>query len=197
MDHFNKVANEWDSAEKISLMKELATKVKNSVELEFDLEILDFGCGTGLFGLEFVDHAKRLVGMDSSQAMLDVFDLKTASISTINSVCVDLQESEFKDQFDLIISSMAFHHLKDPLNVLEKLVKLLKDKGQILIVDLDKEDGSFHPDNQGMGVKHYGFSKDELQMWQDKLNLKLEWKIINKILKNEREYNQFLAVYSK
>lgn len=197
MDHFNKVANEWDSAEKISLMKELATKVKNSVELEFDLEILDFGCGTGLFGLEFVDHAKRLVGMDSSQAMLDVFDLKTASISTINSVCVDLQESEFKDQFDLIISSMAFHHLKDPLNVLEKLVKLLKDEGQILIVDLDKEDGSFHPDNQGMGVKHYGFSKDELQMWQDKLNLKLEWKIINKILKNEREYNQFLAVYSK
>lgn len=197
MDHFNKVANEWDSAEKISLMKELATKVKNSVELEFDLEILDFGCGTGLFGLEFVDHAKRLVGMDSSQAMLDVFDLKTASISTINSVCVDLQESEFKDQFDLIISSMAFHHLKDPLNVLEKLVKLLKDKGQILIVDLDKEDGSFHPDNQGMGVKHYGFSKDELQMWQDKLNLKFEWKIINKILKNEREYNQFLAVYSK
>ena len=197
MDHFNKVANEWDSAEKISLMKELATKVKNSVELEFDLEILDFGCGTGLFGLEFVDHAKRLVGMDSSQAMLDVFDLKTASISTINSVCVDLQESEFKDQFDLIISSMAFHHLKDPLNVLEKLVKLLKDEGQILIVDLDKEDGSFHPDNQGMGVKHYGFSKDELQMWQDKLNLKFEWKIINKILKNEREYNQFLAVYSK
>ena len=60
MDHFNKVANEWDSAEKISLMKELATKVKNSVELEFDLEILDFGCGTGLFGLEFVDHAKDL-----------------------------------------------------------------------------------------------------------------------------------------
>lgn len=91
---------------------------------------------------------------------------------------------------------MAFHHLNDPGAMIKKMKSLLKPQGRLAIVDLDKEDGTFHPDNRGMGVKHFGFSKDEIAKWAQAANLKLDHQIINRVEKNDKDYGQFLAVLS-
>lgn len=90
---------------------------------------------------------------------------------------------------------MAFHHLNKPEKMLGTLKNLLNPNGKLAIVDLDEEDGSFHPDNEGMGVKHFGFSKTTLESWAEKEGMTLDHHIINKIDKNNREYGQFLAVF--
>ena len=195
MSHFNESANEWDSENKVTMMQKLASESKKHLNLKKNIDILDFGTGTGLFGLEFSEYINSLLGVDVSEGMLKVFDEKTRDFDFIKSLNIDLEEKNIDQKFDLIISSMAFHHLNKPREVLIKLKHNLKENGQIAIVDLDQEDGSFHPNNEEMGVKHFGFSKDELKGWADELDLSFNHFIINSINKNDKEYKQFLAVY--
>lgn len=199
MSHFNEVANEWDSQGKVEMMKVLADKtfeiLKSTGEMK-DLDILDFGCGTGLFGLNFIDSAKSLYGIDTSEGMLKVFDKKTAGHGEVSRKLINLEEEDLNKSFDLIVSSMTFHHLNDPRKMIGKLKTMLSPKGRMAIVDLDKEDGSFHQNNEAMGVKHFGFSEQELASWAQEEGLSFETVIINKIDKNDRSYGQFLAVFS-
>ncbi|MBT4762522.1 MAG: class I SAM-dependent methyltransferase [Bdellovibrionaceae bacterium] len=196
MQHFDHEANEWDTEQKIKMMGVLASKVKENIDLSGSYDILDFGCGTGLFGLEFLDQAKSLLGVDVSAGMLKVFDKKTEDLANVKSENCDLTKSSLEKEFDLIVTSMAFHHLKEPLPVLQKLKLMLRKGGRIVIVDLDEEDGDFHPNNKSMGVEHYGFSKDSLAGWGAELHLKFSHRIINEIEKNHKVYGQFMAIYT-
>lgn len=197
MSHFNEVANEWDNQEKTKMMKLLAQKVLENIHFDKDLKILDFGCGTGLFGLEFEAYTKELLGIDTSDGMLEVFEKKVQGDKRYRTLDINLETDELNEKFDLIVSSMAFHHLNDPEKVLLKLKQSLEKNGKIIIVDLDKEDGTFHPDNEGMGVKHFGFSKEELENWAQKSQLSLNHMMINEIHKNDKVYQQFCATYFK
>ncbi len=199
MGHFEEVANEWDSSEKVKLMRELAHSVLNHVEIDQDLRILDFGCGTGLFGLEFLDFASHLHGVDTSSGMLEVFKKKVHGNPRVSIEVKNLEEDgcDLEQQdFDLIISSMAFHHLKDPKAMIQKLSSYLSPIGRMLIVDLSEEDGSFHPDPKAMGVYHFGFSKKTLEGWAKEANLNVDVLPIYELSKNGKNYKQFCAVFS-
>jgi ubiquinone/menaquinone biosynthesis C-methylase UbiE len=196
MSHFNEVANEWDNPQKVKLMQALATNAKKHLNLSKNLKIMDFGAGTGLFGLEFIDYADSLLGIDVSEGMLKVMEAKTSEYPKIKTKLIDLESEELDEKFDLIVSSMAFHHLTDPKKMAIKLARMLNPKGKLVIVDLDKEDGTFHPDNEGMGVKHFGFDKLELETWNED-KLQLEHHLIHHVEKNEKSYPQFMLVLSK
>lgn len=194
MNHFNEVAKQWDSVEKIEMMKALAEKTVAALKLKRPVKMLDFGCGTGLFSLAMADYLETLTGVDTSSGMLEIFNQKTKGHKHIKSVLIDLEQEDLSEKFDLIVSSMAFHHLKDPGAMIVKLKGMLNDQGRIAIVDLVKEDGTFHPDNEGMGVRHFGFSEDEINQWAHTAGLQVSRQIINVVHKNGREYPQFLAV---
>lgn len=199
MSHFDHVANEWDSAQKISLMAALSKKTIQKLNLNKKMDILDFGCGTGLFGLEFEPFAKTLTGIDTSNGMLEVMQEKSKGLKHVSVLNLDLQTDSMPSDlsFDLIISSMVFHHLDNPLSVLEKLSKSLLSGGTIAVVDLREEDGSFHPDPSNMGVKHFGFSDEVIKAWAKELDFTVEISTINSLEKNEKIYEQFLAIFKK
>lgn len=196
MSHFNHVANTWDSKEKILLMQELSQKTIAKLNIQEKISIMDFGCGTGLFGLEFSDYIQTLVGVDTSAGMLEVFNEKTKGFENISSKMVNLENETLDQSFDLIISSMAFHHLDYPNQMIGKLCNLLSAGGKIAIVDLEKEDGSFHPDPVEMGVKHFGFTNDEIESWAEENDMSVNISTINTKEKNGKLYDQFLAVFS-
>ncbi len=197
MSHFNQMASQWDTPEKIQKTQKLAGKIKNKLDHFKYSSVLDVGCGTGLLGLEFVHADTSLLGIDTSPGMLEVFDEKTKDNPQIESLLWNLEEAPLEREFDLIVSAMAFHHLDHPDEVLGKLKAMLKPSGKIAIVDLDQEDGSFHPDPKKMGVKHFGFSKETLFKWAQELDLTLKHSIINTIEKNGQTYGQFLALYER
>ncbi len=196
MNHFNKIANDWDSPEKIKFMQILAKKTIDQISIKNKVSILDFGCGTGLFGLEFSHLASNLVGVDTSEGMIEVFNQKTKDKSNIFSFNGDIKDFKTNLKFDLIISSMTFHHLEKPEFTLGLLKKHLTTKGQILIVDLTTEDGTFHPNSKEMGVHHHGFSKQEIKLWASENNLNSTYTIINSIEKNDKRFDQFLSVFT-
>ncbi|MBT3237123.1 MAG: methyltransferase domain-containing protein [Bdellovibrionales bacterium] len=196
MSYFNQHAQNWDSLEKVTMMQHLAQESIAALGLKKGdkLDLLDFGCGTGLFSLELADYTKRLIGMDTSEEMLKIFDQKTMGDQQIESIKLDLEEESHEGHYDLIVSSMTFHHLKRPELVLPKLKAMLKAHGRIVIIDLDQEDGSFHPENHQMGVKHFGFTKSDLAIWCQEVGFTLSHQIIHQITKHGREYGVFMAI---
>lgn len=197
MSHFNQAANTWDSNEKVQMMAELALKTKEKLALKNNVDILDVGCGTGLFCFEFVDLAKSITGVDTSEGMLAVFNTKANHNEKYKSFNIDLEKDNLELSFDLIISSMVFHHLESPDDMVLKLSRLLNSGGKMAIVDLCSEDGSFHPDPKKMGVKHFGFSNEQINSWAKKANLKVSISVIAKRMKNQKVYEQFLAIFEK
>lgn len=197
MDHFKQAAPTWDTPEKIETNKMYAEKIKSHLKFSTRLKILEVGCGTGLLGSQFLSSENQILGIDTSEDMLKIFQQKFSGNKNIKSKLFNLEEDGLLEgSFDLVISSMAFHHLKNPEKVLQKLQRLLSKNGVIAIIDLDQEDGSFHPDPKVMGVHHFGFEKNKVLKWGKDLQFtNVEHEIINVISKNEKKYPVFLAIF--
>jgi ubiquinone/menaquinone biosynthesis C-methylase UbiE len=192
MNHFNQIANNWDTSDKIEMYALYAQKINIFLTNKDSIKILEVGCGTGLLGSHFINNNNQLIGVDTSSGMLEVFNKKFSNNDNIKSYLLNLEKEDLKENaFDLIISSMAFHHLKNPKAMIAKLKNMLSSDGQIIIIDLDSEDGSFHPDPKNMGVEHFGFSKIETDSWG-----KNKREIINVMKKDKKEYPIFMAVFN-
>lgn len=188
MNRFDKEAKNWDKVQRrVELAKSVSGAIKPFVK-ESDT-ILEFGCGSGLVGLELVKYAKKIVGIDTSCKMVEVFNQK-AKEQQLNAkaYCKDIFEVE--EKFDKVVASMVLHHIKDIAKFEQKLYTL---SNELFIADLLKEDGSFH-DRGNEGVYHFGFSKEELQNYFHSWSI--EFHIIHTI-KKQKSYPVFLAHIKK
>lgn len=200
MTHFNEVANSWDTKEKIDQNKMYADEIKQALKKASFTNVLEFGCGTGLLGSHFIEEENQFLGIDTSSGMLEVFNSKFTDFPNVKSLNLNLEENNLDphySKFDLIITSMAFHHLRNPTNMLLKFKEMLLPGGAICIIDLDLEDGTFHPDPKKMGVHHFGFSEKTTMDWSIILNFKNHSReIINTIKKESGNFSIFLGIYS-
>jgi len=90
--------------------------------------------------------------------MLEKLRAKTELQEKVHVLCHDITVSRLNQEFDLIMSAMAMHHVKDTENMLNQFSKHLKQGGQIALADLDSEDGTFHKAGTE-GVFHNGFDR--------------------------------------
>ena len=96
--------------------------------------------------------------------MLDIFNSKVnkLNLNNANSLFVDLDKGDIlTGQYDLVISNMTLHHIKDIESLFNQLYNIIKPGGYLCLSDLDLDNGKFHNDNTG--VFHNGFSREELQ----------------------------------
>jgi ubiquinone/menaquinone biosynthesis C-methylase UbiE len=105
-------------------------------------QVLDLGCGTGLLSLKLLKAADcRIVGADSSTAMLDLFKEKIDKLGLEGRVSLrnaDARSLPFaKGSFDLVVSTVTLHHVVDKVAVIRGLRGLLKPGGRFVLGDLD------------------------------------------------------------
>ncbi|MEZ0323377.1 MAG: class I SAM-dependent methyltransferase [Hydrogenothermaceae bacterium] len=200
MSKFDLAALTWDEKPmRVNIAKSVAEGVKKLIPLKKDFKILDFGCGTGLVSFFLAEDVGQIVGVDSSQGMVDVFN-KKAQENNINAKAykLDILNEDFEEgDFDLIVSSMTFHHIKEPVQMLNRLKNYLKNGGYIAIADLVKEDGTFHDYNEG--VEHFGFDIDQMVNYLKEAGFTdIKSEIVYKVKKDrdgkEREYPIFLVI---
>jgi cyclopropane fatty-acyl-phospholipid synthase-like methyltransferase len=132
--------------------------------------------------------------------MIQEFSAKFKDVPDAEGLSLNIETEELpgtQGEFDLVVSAMAFHHLQGPLVVLKKLKNHLSCDGKIFVVDLDQEDGSFHLEPQKMGVHHFGFSKEDRDLWCEKAGFKtVTHEAVFEISKNDRVYPVIMSVYS-
>ena len=197
MSTFDKRADEWDTKDvRVDGAKTIADAITRKFTLTPEMEVMDFGVGTGLLGFEIAKKVKQVYGVDTSKGMLSKLQEKNTQECTIIPYHQDILKEPLEQKFDALISSMTLHHVQDLGAFFKTIHNNLKDGGFIAIADLEKEDGTFHSDNTG--VHHFGFDKQELCdiVAQSGFN-NIIFETINIIQKPHKDFNIFLLGATK
>ena len=161
---FDKDAASWDeNPGRVKLAKEIFKVIAGEANLVPSMDVLDFGCGTGLLTMQLQPFVRSVTGADSSQGMLDVLNtkIKDRNLTNVKTRFLDIEKGGILEgSYNLITSSMTFHHIKNIRPVLDQFYKVLLPEGRICIADLDIDDGQFHENNDG--VFHFGFERNSL-----------------------------------
>lgn len=97
-----------------------------------DIEVLDFGCGTGGFVKELSDKNYSVIGMDPSQGMIDI--AKSRNIPYAEFICGEIHSIDRNSSFDLIVSIMVFQFIGNLEQESSSLLQHLKKDGLLIIV---------------------------------------------------------------
>jgi len=162
IQRFDERAGVWDEN---PVRAELARSIVRMAEMEItgiaSLRMMDYGCGTGMCSIPLAHRASSLLAVDVSPGMLAKYKEKADALGFhhVETLEHDLAVQPLEGrEFDVIITAMALHHVRDVALVLKRFHPLLSQNGVLLIADLDREDGSFHDDPTG--VEHHGFKRD-------------------------------------
>lgn len=106
-------------------------------------KVLDIGAGTGLFSqfIYEVNPDLEFTLADFSSQMLDVARERFQGESNVEFLELDFSKDPLPGKFDLIISSLAIHHLEDAdkIKLYKSIYKALNDGG--LFINADQVEG--------------------------------------------------------
>ena len=163
--NFDKEAAVWDEKPgRVQLAQDSARAIKDRGRLSADMDVLDFGCGTGLLTLALQPLVRSITGADASNGMLEVLarKIQQGGLSNVTTLPLDPEEGRgLSGSYHLITSSMTLHHLRNLDTLLRRFHDILKPSGMVALADLDPDDGQFHTDNAG--VFHPGFDRSDFR----------------------------------
>ncbi len=180
-DRFSKAAATWDLADRHQLLAMKGLELLRT-RLPFKLdrsstEVLEFGCGSGAVSVGIASDVKRVVALDAAAGMIDTVKSKIATQRLTNvSTVLKMIDSAADipggaNQFDVIFTSMAFHHVPNSRACIKTFYDALKcgggggGGGALVIVDLEKtaQTESYHPIEAHGDVFFHGFRLDDIR----------------------------------
>ncbi|PFE76007.1 methyltransferase type 12 [Bacillus cereus] len=120
---------------------------------------MDFGCGTGLVGMNLLHEFTFMLFMDASQNMINQIRKKITdfNIQNVDTLCFDIEKENLTDlHTDYIFMSQVLLHIQDVELILSRLFDVLNDGGHLLIVDFNKNEKIVSD------IVHNGFIPEEL-----------------------------------
>jgi 2-polyprenyl-3-methyl-5-hydroxy-6-metoxy-1,4-benzoquinol methylase len=158
---FDSAAATWDeNPARVKLAHDVARAIRDTIHLAPTMDVLDFGCGTGLLTLGLQPYVNSITGVDSSPGMLEILEKKISAtgVTNVKTAFFDPDNAaRLAGEYDLIVSSMTFHHLPKTRDMLGLLGTHIRPGGRLAIADLDCDGGRFHDSNEG--VFHFGFER--------------------------------------
>ncbi|MBN2355259.1 methyltransferase domain-containing protein [candidate division KSB1 bacterium] len=199
MHDFDGKAGTWDyDPMKIERARVVAEAIAREVPLSHTMRALEYGCGTGLLSFNLNGQLGTITLADNSEGMLAVVRKKIADsgVSRMTPLHLDLAVDSLPPQrFDLIYTLMTLHHVENTDQLLRHFYELLDSPGYLCIIDLYKEDGSFH-DSGFSG--HLGFDQKELTAkLKDAGFSDVRFRKVYTIVRPARSYPLFLMVAEK
>ena len=170
--YFKNNADRWDNLRSLHVEEK---QVENAILDCFPSHLenlLDIGTGTGRMLQLLSDRVDRGLGIDASRDMLAVAraNLGTSAIGNCHVRLGDMYGLVMDDEtFDGVIIHQVLHYSDDPVLVISEAARLLRDNGQLVVVD-------FSPHNQEfLREKHahlrLGFSDKEIASYFIAANL--------------------------
>lgn len=108
--------------------------------------VLDVGCGGGILSEAMARSGARVLGIDLSQAVLDVAELHALE----SKIPVEYKAIAAEDlavaqpaAFDLVTCMEMLEHVPDPAAVLQALARLAKPGGDIMVSTLNRNPTAF------------------------------------------------------
>ena len=141
----NALFDEWPEKYDQWFTTPIGTLVKQyESELMLDLlkpasgeQVLDAGCGTGLFTLEILSSGAKVIGLDISLPMLQRAREKLA-VYPFYPVWGDIAKLPFREGiFDKVVSITAIEFIKDAKKCVAELFRVTKRGGVVAVANLN------------------------------------------------------------
>lgn len=97
-----------------------------------DMQLLEFGCGTGSTALAHSSLVKHIRAIDFSEKMIDIAEAKriSANIHNVDFECCSIENlTAADDSFDIILGLSILHLLRGWKETVQKVYSLLKPGG--------------------------------------------------------------------
>ena len=185
VEHFEGEARERDAIVEEYLGKECIERIVGEIiapinsrfRVKGELFVLDVGAGSGTFTSRVRDMLTGMgfnpyvYGLDISPGMLDALSRK--GIVAVWGVADRIKESirlnsrylglDVPDRFDVVMSTLAFHHFPDPLSVLRSIHSVLRIDGVAVIIGVLRH--GYEALRDELKDVHLGFSVDEFSSY--------------------------------
>jgi len=113
--------------------------------------IIDVGCGNGYMTREFsrlVGNTGKIYALDRATEAIEILKNETKGTNILPIEADITRKTEIKDHsIDLIYLSTVFHIFSDEqkVNFLNAIKRLLKPKGKLAIIEIEKKETPFGP----------------------------------------------------
>lgn len=193
---FDEKAKTWDDdPSHVERAQVVARTMRDTLPLDDSTRVLEYGAGTGLVSQFLADAVGPITMVDTSAGMRSVIEGKIAAGTIPGGRVWDIDLGgdvvHVDERFDLVITVLTLHHVPDLDAVLANIAGLLDHGGHLVVVDLDKEDGSFHDDGF---AGHHGFDHDHLASALERAGFAdVAFRPCHHIVKNGHTYPMFMA----
>jgi ubiquinone/menaquinone biosynthesis C-methylase UbiE len=128
------------------------------------LDVVDFGCGTGILSVEMARWARTVTAIDANPDVLDKARerARREDASNVTFLREDLHHLTLEGgRVDLVVISQSLHHVETPAAVLKEAARLLKPQGRIVVLELMPHDERWV--RERLGHRHLGFEPETLR----------------------------------
>jgi len=105
--NFDEEAATWDkNPGRVKVANDIADAILDEQILTPEMNVLEFGCGTGLLTLRLLPQARSVTGVDSSEGMLGVLrkKMQAHNVSNLRLQHLDLEKGDqLEGSYDLVV----------------------------------------------------------------------------------------------
>ena len=137
------------------------------------LTVADLGAGEGLLSELLARRCKKVIAVDNSEKIVafGAAKAKKNHLKNLEFRLGDLQNPPIDpNSVDLVILSQALHHAENPAATIAAAHKILRPRGQIMILDLLKH--HFEKAHELYGDRWPGFAESDLHRWLEAAGFK-------------------------
>ena len=135
------LASSYEKATRLAIKSYYCQVAEEIVSNFKEGSILDLGTGPGYLPVEIVKRspAIKIVGVDLSRKLIQMANINAIKSGVSDSVSFEVGNAANlrynNDAFDMVISTGMLHSLKNPINVLIEINRVLKKGGEAWIYD--------------------------------------------------------------
>ncbi len=161
--YFDAVADQWDKMRQQFFGEGVRKAAIWGAKLAPGSVVADVGTGTGFLAEAALSAGARVIGIDSSEAMLaqvrqrfanKAFDARAGDVDSL-----PLQDGEV----DAVLANMVLHHAPDPPHAIHEMARALKPGGRLVITDADTHTHEWLRTEQH--DRWLGFDRSDIARW--------------------------------
>ena len=136
--HWDRAASTYDAEHREWLSEAFENKIRSWLARLFtaDDDVLELGCGTGIFSEMIARWVRHLMATDFSPEMLERAGQRLSAYDNVETRKEDACHTSFADgAFDAVLTVNLFHHASEPAAVARECNRVVRPGGRVVVID--------------------------------------------------------------
>lgn len=153
--YWSKFTSEFEEKQSHVVGSEILQRMHEELQEENKLgEVLELGCGTGLFTVSLQKISQHVTATDYSDEMVAVAQNKRGNLKNVIFQKANALDLEFPNEtFDVVFMANLIHVIGDAEGVIKESKRVLKPGGSLLITSFAMNEMSFFS-QMAMGIRY-------------------------------------------